>query len=70
LILQTLDIKTSYVRNWRRYGNRVTGEEAQKKLGDLVEDAAAGSEQAQQTMVDGITPFALSYQYTFCRIIT
>jgi len=62
LILQTLDIKTSYVRNWRRYGKRVTGEEAQKKLGDLVGDAVAGSEQAQQAMVDGIRPFSLPYQ--------
>jgi hypothetical protein len=45
-------------------------EEAPKKLGDRVEDTVAGSEQAQQAMVDGITLFALSYQDIFCRIIT
>jgi len=65
-----IHLKTSYVRNWRKHGTTVTIEAAQKKLGDLVDGTSASSEQAQQTMVDGITPFALSYQYIFCRIIT
>jgi hypothetical protein len=39
-----IHLETSYVRNWRKHGKRVTMEKAQKKLGDLVEDAVAGSE--------------------------